>query len=74
MIKNIINHLKIKHQKISKTIRNNLLINQKLFENPNSFDKKSLITEHIKTSLKLSKTIIKGEKVSSNSPLYSSKK
>ena len=43
----------------------------KTFENPNIVDTKSVITEHPKISHKLSKTIAKGEKVSSNSSLYS---
>ena len=43
----------------------------KAFENPNIADIKSVITEHPKTSHKLSKTIRQAEKVGSNSSLYS---
>ena len=46
----------------------------KTFENPNITDIKSVITEHPKTSHKLSKTIKKGKKVGSNSSLYSDTK
>ena len=54
--KNIINHFceKEKH-KISKKIRNNYQL--KTFENPNTVDIKSVITEHQKTSYKFSKII-----------------
>ena len=41
-----------------------------LKKNPNIVDIKSVITEHPKTSKKLSKTIGNGEKVSSNNSLY----
>ena len=44
------------------------------FENPNLVDIKSIITEHPKTSDKLSKTIRQAEKVGSNSFLYSDTK
>ena len=46
----------------------------KTFENPNIVDKKSVITEHPKTSHKLSKTIRQAEKVGSNNSLYSDTK
>ena len=46
----------------------------KTFENPNIVDTKSVITEHPKTSNKLSNTIGKGEKSVSNSSLYSDAK
>ena len=46
----------------------------KTFENPNTVDIKSVITEHPKTSHKLPKTIRQTEKVDSNSPLYSDTK
>ena len=46
----------------------------KTFENPNTVDVKSVIAEYPKTSHKLSKTIRKGEKVGSNSSLYSDTK
>ena len=59
---------KEKH-KISKTIRNNYL-STKNFENLNIVDIKSVITEHPKTSQKLSKI----EKAGSNSSLYSDTK
>ena len=42
----------------------------KTCENPNIVDIKSVITGHPKTSHKLSKTIINGEKVGCNSSLY----
>ena len=41
-----------------------------VFSFPNIVDIKSVITEHIKTAHKLSKTIRKGEKVDFNSSLY----
>ena len=69
MLKNTINHLSEKTHKISKTIRNNYL-STKTFENPNNVDIKSIITEHLKTSHKLSKTIKQAEKVGSNSSSY----
>ena len=65
--------MKKETQKISKTIRNNSLLN-KTFENPTIFCKKSVITEYLKTSHKLSKTIGKDEKVGSNSFMYSDTK
>ena len=43
----------------------------KTFENPNIFDIKSIITEHSKTSHKLSKTIRQTKKIDSDSSLYS---
>ena len=43
----------------------------KYFESRNIVDIKSFITEHRKTSHKLSQTIIQTIKVGSNSPLYS---
>ena len=46
----------------------------KTFENPNIVDIKSVITEHSRTSHKLSKTIRQAEKVGSNSALYSDTK
>ena len=46
----------------------------KAFENPNTVDIKSIITEHAKISHKLSKTIRQAEKVGSNSSLYSDTK
>ena len=46
----------------------------KTFENPSIVDIKSVIEEHPKASYKLSNTIRKGEKVSSNSSLYSDTK
>ena len=60
---------KLKH-KIGKTIRNNYL-SAKTFENPNIDDIKSVITEHPKTSQKLSNTIRQAGKVSSDSSFYS---
>ena len=52
-------------QKISKTIRNNYLSTK----NPNIVTYKSVITEHPKTSHKLSKTITQTEKIGSNSSI-----
>ena len=46
----------------------------KTLENPNTVDIKSVITEHPKNSYKFSKTIRQGEKVGSNSSLYSDTK
>ena len=46
----------------------------KTFENPSIVDTKSIITEHPKTSHKLSKTIRQVEKVGSNSLLYNDTK
>ena len=66
MINNIINHFR--RRKISKTFRNNYLPTNK---SPISADIKSVITEHSKTSLKLSNTIRQAEKVGSHSSLYS---
>ena len=43
----------------------------KTFQNPNITDTKSVITEHPKTSNKLSKAIRQAEKVGSDSSLYS---
>ena len=55
------------HYQLSKIIT----YQPKTFENSNIADVKSVITEHPKTSHKLSKTIRQAEKVGSNSPLYS---
>ena len=60
---------KLKHE-ISKTIRNNYLSTE-TFENPNIDDIKSLITEHPKTSQKLSNTIRQARKIGSDSSFYS---
>ena len=46
----------------------------KSFQNPNTIDIKSVITEHPKTSHKLSRTIRKGEKLNSISSLYNDTK
>ena len=46
----------------------------KTLENPNTVDIKSVITKHPKNSYKFSKTIRQGEKVGSNSSLYSDTK
>ena len=58
-------------QKNRKSVKESEIITYqpKAFENPNIVDIKSVITEHPKTSHKLSNTIRKGEKVSSNSSL-----
>ena len=61
---------------ITKSVKQSKIITQqqKVFENPNILYIKSVITEHTKTSHKLSKTIRQIEKISqvgSNSSLYS---
>ena len=74
MLKNIRNHFfKKKNRKSVK--QSEVGTDQpKTFENPIIVDIKSAITEHPKTSYKLSKTIKEGEKVGSNSSLYSDTK
>ena len=73
-------HLK---RKSTKSVKRSKVITQrpKTFENPNIVDIKPVITEHLKTSHKLFKTMRKAEKVSqvgsgksSNTPLYSETK
>ena len=61
------NRKSVKHSEI-------ITYQPKTFENPNIVDMKPFITEHPKTSLKLSKTIRQAEKVGSNSSLYSNTK
>ena len=51
-----------------------IMYQPKTFRKSNIVDIKSVITEHPKTSHKLSKTIGKGEKVGSNNSLYSDTK
>ena len=58
------------HYQLSKIIT----YQPKTFENSNIADVKLVITEHPKTSHKLSKTIRQAEKIGSNSPLYSDTK
>ena len=70
MLKKTINSFKKEKQKISKTFRNNYL-STKTFWKPKHRWFKSVITEHPKTSHKLSNTIRQAEKVSSNSSFYS---
>ena len=62
-------------KKNAKSVKQSKLITYQLktFENPN-IDIKPVITEHPKTSHKLSKTIRQAEKVGSNSSLYSDTK
>ena len=64
------------HQFIrNKNIKSEIVACQpKSFENPNIADIKSVITEHWKTSHKLSKTIRQAKKVGSNRSLYSDTK
>ena len=59
-----------------KSVKQSEIISYQLetFENPSIVDIKSVITEHPKTSHRLSKTIGKGEKVVSNNSLYSDTK
>ena len=63
-------------KKNSKSVKQSEIITYqpKAFENPNTVDVKSDITEHPKTPHKLSKTIRQAEKVSSNSTVYSDTK
>ena len=63
-------------KKSTKSVKKSQIITYqpKTFENPNIFDIKSIITEHAKTSPKLSKTIKQAEKIDSNSCLYSDTK
>ena len=66
-------------KKNTKSVKQSKIITYqpKTFENPNLVDIKSVITEHPKTSHKLSKTIRQAEKVShigSNSSLFSDEK
>ena len=51
-----------------------IIYQPKTFENPKIIDIKSVITEHRKTSHKLSKTVRQAEKVDSNSSLNSATK
>ena len=63
-------------EKNTKSIKQSKIITYqpKTFENPNIVERKSIITEHPKTSHKLSKTIRQAEKVGFNSFLYSDTK
>ena len=65
-----------KRKKNTKSVKQSEIISyqSKTFENSNIVDIKSVITEHPKISHKLSKTITQGEKVGSNSSLYSDTK
>ena len=47
-----------------------IIYQPKTFDNLSNVDIKSIITEHRKTSFKLSKTIRKAKHLGSNSPLY----
>ena len=70
MLKNTINHLYERKNKKSEIVTHQ----PKTFENSNTADIKSIITEHPKTSHKLFKTIRQAKKVGSNSSLYSDTK
>ena len=61
----------IRKTKQNKTVKQSEIITSlpKTFENPNTVDIKSVVTEHPKTSHKLSKTVRQAKKVGSNSPL-----
>ena len=63
-------------KKNTKSVKQSKTIIQepKTFENSNIVDIKSVITEHPKTSYKLSKTLTQAEKVGFNSSLYSDTK
>ena len=73
MLKMTMNHLLKKPTKSIKQPKT-ITYQWKTFENPNIADMKSIITEHSKTSHKLSKTIRQDKKLVSNSPLYNDKK
>ena len=73
MLKNTSVIYKKKTMKISKGIRKNIY-QPKTFENPNTCEKKLIITEHPKTAHKFSKTIRQAAKVGCNSALYSDAK
>ena len=79
LIRNIPNHCNAKEHYQSFIIKKNrksvkqseiITYQPKTFQNPSIVDIKSVITEHIKASHKLPKTIRKGEKVDSNSSLH----
>ena len=70
MLRNIMNFFNKEKPKISKTIKNNYL-STKSFD---IVDIKSIITKHLKTSHKLSKTIRQAEKVGFKSSLCSDTK
>ena len=69
-------HQSFLRKKNRKSVRQSQIVTYKPknFKNPNIGDIKSVIIEHPKTSDELSKTVGKGEKVSSNSSLYSDTK
>ena len=69
MLKNTINYLLKKKNTNTQSISHS-----KTLENPNIADVKPIITDHAKTSQKLSKTIKQAKKVGSNSHLYSDTK
>ena len=73
MLSNTINHLQ--KRKTTKSVKQSEIITfEKTFESPNIVHIKLVITEHPKTSHKLSKTLRPAEKVSSNSSFYSDTK
>ena len=83
LIRNIPNPCNAKEHYQSFTIKKNrksvkqseiITYQPKTFQNPNIVDIKSVITEHPKTSHKLSRTIRQAEKVGSNSSLCSDTK
>ena len=73
MLKNTISLYQKKNTKLIKQAEI-ITYQPKTFENPNIVDITSIITEHPKTSHKLSKTIRQAEKVGSNSSLDSNAK
>ena len=73
MLSNTINHLQ--KRKTTKSVKQSEIITfEKTFESPNIVHIKLVITEHPKTSHKLSKTLRPAEKVGSNSSFYSDTK
>ena len=74
MLSNTINHLQ--KRKNTKSVKQSEIITYqpKTFESPNIVHIKLVITEHPKTSHKLSKTLRPAEKVGSNSSFYSDTK
>ena len=72
MVKSTINHLSEKKAKLVK--QSEIIINGKLLKTQKNCWYKISVTEHPKTSHKLSKTIRQAEKVGSNSFLYSDAK
>ena len=75
MLRSTINHLQERKTQNEIIKQSEIITYQpKTFEKPNIVDIKSVITEHRKTSHKLSKTIRQAAKVGSDSCLYSDTK